>query len=88
VLSDEGREVEVREEDDELLRAAEELGIDLSPGSLRAAVRQPTVEEVEEGAEQADGGGELVLAADEELPSIEGEVAPLEVDLADAEIEE
>ena len=37
VLSDEGREVEVREEDDELLRAAEELGIDLSPGSLRAA---------------------------------------------------
>ena len=36
VLSDEGREVEVREEEDELLRAAEELGIDLSPGSLRA----------------------------------------------------
>ena len=50
VLSDEGREVEVREEDDELLRAAEELGIDLSPGSLRAAARQPTAEEVEEGA--------------------------------------
>ena len=36
VLSDEGTTVEVREEDDELLRAAEELGIDLSPGSLRA----------------------------------------------------
>ena len=36
VLSDEGTEVEVREEDDELLRAAEELGIDLSPGNLRA----------------------------------------------------
>src|SRR5439155_1228456 len=33
VLSDEGEKVEVREEDDELLRAAEELGIDLSPGS-------------------------------------------------------
>ena len=31
VLSDEGREVEVREEDDELLRAAEELGIDRRP---------------------------------------------------------
>ena len=30
VISEEGREVEVREEDDELLRAAEELGIDLS----------------------------------------------------------
>ena len=39
VLSDEGREVEVREEDDELLRAAEELGIDLSPASVRAARR-------------------------------------------------
>jgi DNA-directed RNA polymerase subunit beta len=67
VLSDEGREVEVREEDDELLRAAEELGIDLSPGSLRAAARQPTAEEVEEGGESPDEGGELVVAADEEL---------------------
>ena len=37
VISEEGKSVEVREEDDELLRAAEELGIDLSPGSLRAA---------------------------------------------------
>ena len=86
VLSDEGREVEVREEDDELLRAAEELGIDLSPGSLRAAARQPTAEEVEEGAEGADEGGELVLAADEDLGDVEE--ASLEVDLADAEIEE
>jgi DNA-directed RNA polymerase subunit beta len=88
VLSDEGREVEVREEDDELLRAAEELGIDLSPGSLRAAVRQPTAEEVEEGGEHADEGGELVLAADEELRNVEGGEAPVEVDLADVEIDE
>ena len=86
VLSDEGREVEVREEDDELLRAAEELGIDLSPGSLRAAAREPTAEEVEEGEEHADEGGELVLAADEELGSLEE--APVEADLADVEIEE
>ena len=49
VISEDGGEVEVREEDDELLRAAEELGIDLSPGSLRAAARQPTAQEVEEG---------------------------------------
>ena len=41
VLSDEGREVEVREEDDELLRAAEELGIDLSPTSVRGAAAPP-----------------------------------------------
>jgi len=82
VLSDEGREVEVREEDDELLRAAEELGIDLSPGSLRATARQPTAEEVEEGAEGVDEGAELVLAADEELESVE---EPLEAGLADVE---
>ncbi len=83
VLSDEGREVEVREEDDELLRAAEELGIDLSPGSLRATARQPTAEEVEEGAEGVDEGAELVLAADEELADVEE--APLEAGLADVE---
>jgi DNA-directed RNA polymerase subunit beta len=84
VLSDEGREVEVREEDDELLRAAEELGIDLSPGSLRAAARQPTAEEVEEGGESPDDGEELVVAADEEL--VEEEV-PAEVDVEVGEVE-
>jgi DNA-directed RNA polymerase subunit beta len=75
VLSDEGKEVEVREEDDELLRAAEELGIDLSPGSLRAAARQPTAEEVEEGQERVDQDGELSLPADESL----GDLADIEV---------
>jgi DNA-directed RNA polymerase subunit beta len=71
VLSDEGRAVEVREEDDELLRAAEELGIDLSPGSLRAAAREPTGQEVEEGQERADETGELTLPADEALGDLE-----------------
>jgi DNA-directed RNA polymerase subunit beta len=88
VLSDEGREVEVREEDDELLRAAEELGIDLSPGSLRATARQPTAEEVEEGAESEDGGGELLVAADEELGDVEEAPVEVEVDVADVESEE
>jgi DNA-directed RNA polymerase subunit beta len=104
VLSDEGRAVEVREEDDELLRAAEELGIDLSPGSLRAAAREPTGQEVEEGQERADETGELTLPTDESLgdladvelspqeaakEEIEEEVGPLgEAELADAEIEE
>jgi len=87
VLSDEGREVEVREEDDELLRAAEELGIDLSPGSLRATARQPTAEEVEEGGEAADDGAELVLAADEELGDVEGEEPGVEVEVGDVEVE-
>ncbi len=101
VQSEEGVEVEVREEEDELLRAAEELGIDLSPGSLRAAAREPTAEEVEEGAERVDETGELVLPADEVLselevdlpadgaePEEEEEAEPLELDLADVDIEE
>jgi DNA-directed RNA polymerase subunit beta len=80
VLSDEGQTVEVREEDDELLRAAEELGIDLSPGSLRAAARQPTAEEVEEGQERVDETGqELSLPADEALGDLDDvEISPAE----------
>jgi DNA-directed RNA polymerase subunit beta len=75
VLSDEGRTVEVREEDDELLRAAEELGIDLSPGSLRAAAREPTAEEAEEGQERVDQDGEMALPNDESL----GDLSDVEV---------
>jgi DNA-directed RNA polymerase subunit beta len=71
VLSEEGGEVEVREEDDELLRAAEELGIDLSPGSLRAAARPPTAEEVEEGQDRVDQDGDLSLPADEQLDDLD-----------------
>jgi DNA-directed RNA polymerase subunit beta len=77
VLSEEGAEVEVREEDDELLRAAEELGIDLSPGSLRAAARPADAQETEEGQERVDQDGELALPADETL-----------TDLADVEVPE
>ena len=93
VISEEGAEVEVREEDDELLRAAEELGIDLSPGSLRAAARQPTAEEAEEGQERVDTEGELTIPADEQLGDVdEGDAdeasAPAEAGLADVEIEE
>jgi DNA-directed RNA polymerase subunit beta len=96
VLSDEGTTVEVREEDDELLRAAEELGIDLSPGSLRAAARQPTAEEAEEGQERVDLDGEMALPNDEELGDLdevdvldeEGDEEPAPVDLADVELED
>ena len=70
VLSEEGAEVEVREEDDELLRAAEELGIDLSPGSLRAAARPADAQETEEGQERVDEDGELALPADETLTDL------------------
>jgi DNA-directed RNA polymerase subunit beta len=71
VISEDGGAVEVREEDDELLRAAEELGIDLSPGSLRAAARQPTAQEVEEGQDRVDQDGELALPADESLEDLD-----------------
>jgi DNA-directed RNA polymerase subunit beta len=70
VLSEEGAEVEVREEEDELLRAAEELGIDLSPGSLRAAAREPNAEELEEGQERVDQDGEMALPNDEALVDV------------------
>jgi len=104
VLSDEGEKVEVREEDDELLRAAEELGIDLSPGSLRAAARPPTAEEAEEGQERVDETGQEVnLPADEALGDVadtdvapeeeakaeaEAQAGPLADDLADVEVDE
>ncbi len=86
VLSEEGAEVEVREEEDELLRAAEELGIDLSPGSLRAAVREPTAEEVEAGQVRADQDGELALPADEALADVaDAKLAPAEAAVEEAE---
>ena len=70
VLSEEGAEVDVREEDDELLRAAEELGIDLTPGSARVAARELTAEEAEEGAERVDETGELSVPTDELLGDV------------------
>jgi DNA-directed RNA polymerase subunit beta len=102
VLSDEGEKVEVREEEDELLRAAEELGIDLSPGSLRAAARPPGAQELEEGQERVDESGELALPADESLNDLadvepsaeesavdeaEAQVGPLGEEVADLELD-
>ncbi len=86
VLSEEGAEVEVREEEDELLRAAEELGIDLSPGSLRAA-REPTAEEAEEGQERVDQNGELIVPTDEVLAEV-GDPALTPDEAAEEEAEE
>jgi DNA-directed RNA polymerase subunit beta len=86
VLSEEGAEVEVREEEDELLRAAEELGIDLSPGSLRAAARDPNAEELEEGQERVDQNGEMALPNDEVLADVsDPELAPDEAAGEEAE---
>ena len=89
VISEDGGEVEVREEDDELLRAAEELGIDLSPGSLRVAAGAVEGEEPEADAEVAEEAEEEpaeVVAAEAPLaelvdldlgPSLDDEDAPV-----------
>ena len=65
VLSEAGSEVEVREEEDELLRAAEELGIDLSPGSLRTAARAGT--NGAEGTEEKPAEQPVETAAETEV---------------------
>jgi DNA-directed RNA polymerase subunit beta len=86
VLSDEGREVEVREEDDELLRAAEELGIDLSPAAVRAAAVDPSAQELEEGVDEA-GDGDLAVATDEAIDGLAVEEDEAEGDEIDLEVE-
>ncbi|MGI9659096.1 MAG: DNA-directed RNA polymerase subunit beta [Gaiellaceae bacterium] len=75
VLSEEGSEVEVREEEDELLRAAEELGIDLSPGSLRTAARAGT--NGAEGTEEKPAGEPVEAVAEAE---VEAKAKPAEVE--------
>src|ERR1017187_696678 len=54
VVSEEGQRAEMRDEDDDLLRAAEELGIDLS--GVRALAGDATDEAVE-GEDAADSAG-------------------------------
>jgi DNA-directed RNA polymerase subunit beta len=69
VISEGGGEVQIREEDDELLRAAEELGIDISPGSLRATPREREAQELEEGAPAEEAVDEV--PADEILNDVD-----------------
>ena len=69
-MRDDGARLEIAEEDDELLRAAEELGVDLSPERLRSTPRDPDVQEVEAGVEELDLEGELHVAADEQLTEV------------------
>ncbi len=63
VRSEEGAGVEIRDEDDDLLRAAEELGIDLS--GVRA--QQPAAnDEAEEKIETEGGGGQTAETPEEQ----------------------
>ena len=66
VVSEEGERAEMREEDDDLLRAAEELGIDLS--GVRATDGQAADESTDDDAEPAEDSEE---EAEVEDPDIE-----------------
>ena len=65
VVSEEGERAEMREEDDDLLRAAEELGIDLSGVRATDGAADEAVEEVEDAA-NAEDAGETVEASEAE----------------------
>ena len=71
VRSEEGGGVEIRDEDDDLLRAAEELGIDLS------GVRSPAPEAADEAEEkveaEGEGGQTDESAAEQQADYVEGE---------------
>ncbi len=69
VVSEEGQRAEMRDEDDDLLRAAEELGIDLS--GVRAQQGESSDEELE-GADDTDASAETAEA--EGATEDEGEI--------------
>src|SRR3712207_6464330 len=66
VVSEEGARAEMRDEDDDLLRAAEELGIDLS--GVRAGGPDEAADEGTETTDATDAAAEDV-AEDEEIAS-------------------
>jgi DNA-directed RNA polymerase subunit beta len=65
VVSEEGERAEMREEDDDLLRAAEELGIDLS--GVRATDGAAADESTEHEGETVEASTEEVEAEDPDL---------------------
>ena len=77
VQSEEGAVLEVREEDDDLLRAAEELGIDLSAGLRR---QQSDAGELEQAGvhtsalQDVIGAGNEPLGDDEDVPAAAGDL--------------
>ncbi len=72
VVSEEGQRAEMRDEDDDLLRAAEELGIDLS--GVRAIAGDAT----DEALDGEDSGDAPAAAEDSEEEAAEDEAAPVE----------
>jgi DNA-directed RNA polymerase subunit beta len=79
VVSEEGERAEMREEDDDLLRAAEELGIDLS--GVRAGVTDGTTppEAADEATEREDSADAVA-----EEPEVEEEVIDPDLETSEA----
>jgi DNA-directed RNA polymerase subunit beta len=69
VRSEEGAGVEMRDEDDDLLRAAEELGIDLS--GVRAADAEAADESEEKLESEGEGGQTDETPAEQDAEYIE-----------------
>ncbi len=69
VVSEEGERAEMREEDDDLLRAAEELGIDLS--GVRATDGAAADETIEHEGETLEASSEELVEEEEEDPELE-----------------
>ena len=70
-MREDGPGMEIAEEDDELLRAAEELGVDLSPERLRVhAARPGRAGGGDRASTEIDLEGELHVAADEQLTEV------------------
>jgi DNA-directed RNA polymerase subunit beta len=81
VVSEEGQRTEMRDEDDDLLRAAEELGIDLS--GVRAQDGQAADEAIE-GTDDTDVSAEVETEPEPDEPEVDLEVAD-DIDLGDLE---
>ncbi len=87
VVSEEGQRTEVRDEDDDLLRAAEELGIDLSGVRAPAnggAADEALEDESGDAAAQSENGGEPEDAG-EAAPEDAGEEADISVERLDVD---
>ncbi len=89
VVSEEGARAEMRDEDDDLLRAAEELGIDLS--GVRAGAVEAGAPEAEVEVETAEAEPDVVdvpvdLADDIEVPDLDDDEVLIDPDI-DVEVE-
>ena len=83
VVSEEGEHADMRDEEDDLLRAAEELGIDLSGVRQATGEVQPDVA-ADEAVEQTD---DTDAGVPDEPVDVEMEAPDIEVaDLADADL--